>query len=153
MLVADYLRQNKVVFEFCSHRPAFTAQHLAAEEHTPGMDVAKSVLVQADGKYYLCVLPACCKVDVDKLRQQMAVNEVRLATEKEMAQLFTDSELGAEPPFGSIYNITTILDQCLGKDGYLICQAGTHEKAVRIALSDYIMLVKPRILDFCYHLH
>jgi Ala-tRNA(Pro) deacylase len=153
MQITEYLEKNKVGYQVCSHRPTFTAQHMAAEEHVPGMDVAKPVVVQADGKYYMCVLPACCKVDLDMLREQLGVGEVHLATEKEMAKLFPDCELGAEPPFGDMFDMDTLMDKGLGKDGYVVCQAGTHEQAVRINLDDYKNLTKPRILEFSYHLH
>ena len=153
MQITEYLDQQNVHYQVCSHRPTFTAQHMAAEEHVPGMDVAKPVVVQADGKYIMCVLPACCKVDLHKLREQLGVREVHLASEKEMAQIFPDCELGAEPPFGPLFDIETIMDQTLGKDGYILCQAGTHEQAVRIELYDYQKLVNPRIMEFSYHLH
>ena len=153
MQITEYLDKNKVKYQVCSHRPTFTAQHMAAEEHVPGMDVAKPVLVQADGKYYMCVLPACCKVDLDKLSEQLGVKEVHLATEKEMAKIFPDCELGAEPPFGNMFDLETLMDKGLGEDGYVVCQAGTHEQAVRIELEDYKKLTNPRILEFCYHLH
>ncbi len=61
MQLIEFLNHNKVNFQLCSHRPTYTAQHMAAEEHTPGMNVAKPVVVEADKKYYMCVLPACCK--------------------------------------------------------------------------------------------
>ena len=102
---------------------------------------------------FLCVLPACCKVDLDKLRDQLGVKEVHLATEKEMAKIFPDCELGAEPPFGNMFDLETLMDKGLGEDGYIVCQAGTHEQAVRLDLEDYKKLTKPRILEFCYHLH
>jgi Ala-tRNA(Pro) deacylase len=153
MQITDYLEEKRVNYQICAHRPAFTSQQMAAEEHVPGMNVAKPVIVQADGKYYMCVLPACCKVDLDTLRRQLGAGEVELASEKEMAQLFPDCELGAEPPFGNMYGISTIMDKTLSRDEYLLFQAGKHDQAVRISLNDYETLVHPRVLDFSYHLH
>ena len=74
MQITEYLDQQNVHYQLCSHRPTFTSQHMAAEEHVPGMDVAKPVLVQADGEYLMCVLPACCKVDLHKLREQLGAD-------------------------------------------------------------------------------
>ena len=153
MHITQYLDYHKVNYQICSHRPTFTAQHMAAEEHVPGMNVAKPVIVQADGKYYMCVLPACCKVDLDMLRCQLGAGEVQLAGEEEMARLFPECEVGAEPPFGNVYGMTTLMDISLGKDGYIICPAGQHDRAVRINLKDYENLVHPRVLEFSYHLH
>ncbi|MBN2376076.1 MAG: YbaK/EbsC family protein [Sedimentisphaerales bacterium] len=153
MELVDFLKEKHVDFQLCAHRPAFTSQQMAAEEHTPGVNVAKPVIVQADGKYYMCVLSACCKVDLDKLRNQLDAGEVQLVSEKEMAKLFPDCELGAEPPFGNFFGMTTLMDENLGKDGYILFQSGKHDQAVRLKLTDYEKMVHPRIMKFSYHLH
>ncbi|MDO8304012.1 MAG: YbaK/EbsC family protein [Sedimentisphaerales bacterium] len=151
MRVTEYLDQQGVGYEILEHRPTFTAQQMAAEEHVPGMTVAKPVVVKADKKFYMYVLPACCKIDFDVLKEQMGARQLELADEKEMAQIFGDCALGAEPPFGNLYNIETIIDQSLLDDDEVVFQAGTHERAIRIAMADYQRLVRPRILAFSYH--
>lgn len=151
MALLSFLDSNKVRYELTKHRPAFTAQQMAAEEHVPGMAVAKPVLVQADGTYYMCVLPACCKIDLAALKQGIGARDVRLADETEMVKLFGDCELGAEPPIGMLYGIETLMDKSLDKDEFITFQAGSHDQAVRIKLSDYKILAGPRILSFAYH--
>lgn len=153
MEITKYLDENRVGYEMFSHRPAFTAQQMAAEDHIAGMDVAKPVVIKADGKYYMCVLPACCKVDLDALATHLKADIVELANEDELARLFPDCELGAEPPFGNLYGMATFMDESLGKDGYLVCQSGTHDHAVKLNVHDYQKLVHPQLLKFSYHLH
>ena len=130
MELTDYLRQEQVAFELQSHRPTFTAQMMAAEDHVPGLKVAKPVIVQADGEYYMCVLPACCRVDLGLLRRELDAGEVRLADETEMARLFPECELGAEPPLGNMFGITTLMDKTLSQDDFLVFQAGRHDRSV-----------------------
>jgi len=151
--ITQYLDQQGVNYQACSHRPTFTAQQMAAEEHVSGMYVAKPVIVQADNQYYMCVLPACCKVDLSQFAQQIGAEDVRLADEKEMAKLFPECELGAEPPFGNLFGLTTIMDDSLAADEYLLFQAGQHDRAIRLDMDVYKKLVTPRILNFSYHLH
>jgi Ala-tRNA(Pro) deacylase len=151
MRVTEYLEEQGVKYEIREHRSTFTAQQMAAEEHVPGMTVAKPVVVKADNKYYMCVLPACCKIDFDVLKEQMGVRQIELADEKEMVQIFGDCALGAEPPFGNLYKLDTIMDQSLEDDDEIVFQGGTHEQAIRIAMTDYQKLVRPRILAFSYH--
>jgi len=153
MQITNYLEQHNVHYQLRSHKPAFTAQQIAAEEHIPGMYVAKPVVVQADGKYYMCVLPACCKIDLNQLRGHLNAGEIQLANEKEMAKLFPDCEIGAEPPFGNMFNMTTLVDKSLEPDDYIVFQAGQHDQAVQIKMKDYKQLVSPKILNFSYHLH
>jgi len=152
MNVIEYLDSKGIHYEMSQHRPTFTAQQMAAEEHVPGMNVAKPVAVQADGKFYLCVLPACCKIDMDTLKKDLGAKKARLADEEEMSRIFGDCALGAEPPFGDLYGLETVMDSTLESDAYILFQAGTHELAVRMDMNDYKKLAKPRVLRFSYHM-
>lgn len=151
MGVTEFLDQKGVKYEIREHRPVFTAQQMASEEHAAGITVAKPVIVKADGKYYMCVLPACYKIDLDALRNQLGAKELDLADEKEMAKLFPDCALGAEPPFGNLYDLPTIMDKTLESDERILFQASTHEKAIRMGRADYQKLVQPKVLKFSYH--
>ena len=97
--------------------------------------------------------PACCKVDLEMLRCQLGAGELHLASEKEMAQLFPECQLGAEPPFENIFGMATIMDKNLAPDRYIVFQAGKHDQAIRLNMQDYNKLVLPRTLEFSYHLH
>ena len=153
MDITKYLDQKRVHYRVSVHRPTFSSQQLAAEEHVSGGCVAKPVIVQADGRYYMCVLPACCKVDLEMLRSQLGAGDIELAREKDFERLFPQCELGAEPPFGNVFGMATLMDQSLHRDQFLIFQAGRHDQAVKIRRTDYETLVHPRILAFSYHLH
>lgn len=152
MKVTEFLDSKGVRYEMTQHRPTFTAQQMAAEEHVPGMNVAKPVVVQADGTYYLCVLPACCKIDMDVLKKKLDAKQVQLADEEGLAKLFGDCALGAEPPFGDMYGLETVMDETLEDDPFIVFQAGTHELAVRMDLKDYKKLANPRVFKFSYHM-
>lgn len=152
MNVLDYLDSQGIRYETSQHRPTFTAQQMAAEEHVPGMEVAKPVVVRVDGKPYLCVLPACCKIDMKALKDSLHADDVALADEDEMAALFADCMLGAEPPFGHLYGMETLVDIELEKRPHLVFQAGTHEMAVHMAMDDYNKLEQPRVMHFGYHM-
>ncbi len=153
METTDYLDQKHLDYRVLTHKPTYTAQRLAAEEHVPGMNVVKPVVIIADGQYYLCALPACCRVDLDKLYQYLDAKNIRLATEEEMVEIFTDCEVGAEPPIGDMFGLPTLMDQSLVGDQYIIFQAGTHEKAVQLKMTDFQATCHPRVLDYSYHLH
>lgn len=152
MKVIEYLDSKGIQYELTQHRPTFTAQQMAAEEHIPGMNVAKPVVVKADDTYHLCVLPACCKIDMDALKSELGASSIELANEDELARLFEDCSLGAEPPFGDLYSLDTLMDETLESDPYIVFQAGTHESAIRMALNDYKNLAKPRVFNFSYHM-
>lgn len=150
MGVLELLDKSGVRYEVSEHKPTFTAQRLAAVEHEPGRYVAKPVVVKADGKYILCVLSAADKIDLRALKSSLGAKEVELAEEKEMGKIFGDCELGAEPPFGNLYDIVTVIDKRLEKDDHIIFQAGSHEKSVKMSMADYRKLVSPKVLEFSY---
>lgn len=151
MGVIEFLDKSGVKYEVTEHQPAFSAQTMAAAEHEPGRFVAKPVIVKSDGKYVMCVLAACYKIDLRALKGQLGAKSVRLAEEKEMGKMFPDCELGAEPPFGNLYELPTIMDKAMEKDDHIVFQAGTHEKAIRMGMADYRKLVEPKVLEFSYH--
>ncbi|MHC4425412.1 MAG: aminoacyl-tRNA deacylase [Planctomycetota bacterium] len=151
MRVIELLDKSAVRYEVSEHPPAFTAQQMAAAEHEPGKYVAKPVIIKADGRYMMCVLSACYKIDLGALKGQLGAESVELAEEKEIGKIFDDCELGAEPPFGNLYDLPTVMDKAIEKDDHITFQAGTHEKAIRMSMDDYQKLVEPKVLEFSYH--
>jgi len=151
MRVTEFLDKSGVKYELTEHRPAFTAQHMASEEHEPGKYVAKPVIVRADDKHVMCVLSACHKIDLHTLKSQLGAKSVDLVEEKDIGKMFPDCELGAEPPFGNLYDMSTVMDKALENDDHIVFQAGSHEKAIRMSMADYRKLVEPKVLEFSYH--
>ena len=152
MRVIEFLDKSGVNYDVTEHRPAFTAQSMAAAAHEPGKYVAKPVIVKADGKYIMCVLSASSKIDLGALKSHIGAKSVELAEEKDIGKLFDDCELGAEPPFGNLYDLPTVMDKALEKDDHIMFQGGTHEKAIRMSMDDYRKLVEPKVLEFSYHI-
>jgi Ala-tRNA(Pro) deacylase len=148
MSVLDYLKKAKVKYEVTSHKPVYTAQRIAAVEHEPGRFVAKPVIVKADDKFVMCVLAACAKIDFARLKKGLKAKKVELASEDEIAKIFEDCDVGAEPPFGNLYELATVMDKALEKDEHILFQAGVHDKAVRMKMKDYIKLAAPEIIEF-----
>jgi len=152
MQVVELLDRFSADYKVSQHRPAFSAQRLAHEEHVHGMNVAKPVVVTADGRDYVCVLPACCRIDFDALRTVLGADHVELADEDHVAELFADCELGAEPPFGSFYGLPTIMDQRLERDDYIVFQGGAHDRGIRMNLAEYKRIECPRVYSFSYRI-
>jgi len=151
MKIFEYLDQSNADYAISEHKPAYSAQVMAAEEHEQGRYVAKPVIVKSEGNYIMCVLAAPHKVVYDKLRDYLGTQDVALADEEETRSLFPDCEEGAEPPFGHLYGIRTIMDESLEDDDHIIFQAGTHDKAIHMSMEEYLSLAKPEIADFAYH--
>lgn len=144
----SFLDHNGIAYETIHHRRDYTAQETAQDCHVPGIEFAKAVLVMVDGKAALAVLPAHHIVDERKLAHALGARKVRLAPEEQVRDLFPDCELGAEPPFGNLYDLKTYLSAAMAGDERVTFNSGTHEDVVRISMPEYQRLVQPEVLDF-----
>jgi len=140
--VRKYLISHGVRYEVERHSPAYTAQETAAVEHVPGRKFAKPVIVNADGRLIMAVLSANRLVDLDKLKALIGSEDVRLAREEEFAPIFDDCERGAEPPFGNLYGLQTIVDVDLTSDE-IVFNAGSHTETMKVSTAEYLALVHP----------
>jgi Ala-tRNA(Pro) deacylase len=144
-----YLRDEHVPFSLHHHAPAYTAQQLAQIEHVPGRMVAKVVIAFADDQMVMLCLPAPCRVNLLKLMDVLCTDNVRLATEAELARAFPDCEVGAMPPFGNLYRMPVFVDQRLTMDDRIHFNAGRHTDTMEMAYPDFARLVHPLVGDFC----
>ena len=91
-------------------------------------------------------------MDFDTLKNVLEASEVYLVDEKELADLFPGCQIGAEPPFGSLYGLPTIMDDRLKADEFIVFQDGSHDEAIKLKLSEYLRIECPRIYAFSKHL-
>ena len=147
MRVPDFLSEQHVPFETMLHPPAFTAQKRARFLHVPGKQVAKCVLLIGPRGYLLAILPATHHVDTEKLAAVLE-GPVRLADDREIADIFRDCEWGVVPPFGTLYEITTLLDTDLNPEAFIVFETNYHAEAIRMRCRDFIELERPRRLSF-----
>jgi Ala-tRNA(Pro) deacylase len=152
MNLPSFLDEMGVNYRLSRHDTTYTAQDLAAAEHIPGRRVIKPVVVKADGQFVMCAIPASHRVDLDTLRAQLQAGDVQLADEMELARIFAECELGAEPPIGRMFGMPTLMDESLFADDRVTFQAGTHQDSVTMTLADYRRVAMPEVAYFGKHL-
>lgn len=145
MKLDTFLQQQGVGFEKHAHPVTYTSQQLAQAEHVPGYVVAKPVIVKGASRFVMCVLAAPKHLDLLRTAEVLRERELRLASEAEMAQLFPDSELGAEPPVGALFGLPTVMDQKLRDNEYLVMQSGAHNEAIRMRRADFERVCRPQV--------
>jgi Ala-tRNA(Pro) deacylase len=151
MRVREFLAAHRVAFETLVHPPAFTSQKRAKFLHVPGRHVAKCVLLAGPEGYFLAVLSATQHVDTELLASALA-GPVRLADDREIAQVFRDCEWGVVPPFGTLYGLPTVVDEGLEPDDDMVFEANTHAEAIRMRCRDFERLEHPVRLRFARNL-
>lgn len=150
MSMKNFLQRRHVPFEVITHAQAFDAPHLAQALHTPGREVAKTVLLRADHDYrfIVAVLPATHMIDFDQLSAFLGDTHLELATEAEIAERCPDCEIGVLPPFGSHYGAQTIADQSLTEDEYISFESDSHTEAIRMKYSEFYDIEHPLVARF-----
>jgi Ala-tRNA(Pro) deacylase len=132
-----------VPFEVQRHPFAYTAHAVAASERLQANQMAKVVMVVADGVLAMLVVPSSCKVDEAATAATLDVQDVRLAGEQEFQHAFPDCDLGAMPPFGNLYGIPVYVDVALAEEQTIVFNAGTHTETISLRFADFERLVEP----------
>lgn len=146
--VIDYLKHNSVQYDVIEHAPAFSAHEVAVVSHVLEKDLAKTLIVNIDGKYCMVVTPADHRLNDHLLHEVLKVKHVHLASEEDLQQLFPDCEIGAMPPFGNLYALPVYVDKSLADDDMIVFNACSHTRSIRLKMYDYLRLVKPVIAEF-----
>lgn len=139
-----FLDSNGVKYLSIPHRPAYTAMEVAESAHVSGKEMAKTVIVDLDGRLAMAVLPATQHVSVERLRKSVGAQHVGIAKEGEFRFDFPECEVGAMPPFGNLFNMEVLVDPRLAEDEEIAFNAGNHAEVLRMAYKDFERLVHPR---------
>jgi Ala-tRNA(Pro) deacylase len=146
--ISDYLDSQHVWYRTSKHPLAFTAQGLAHVQHVSGKLLAKAVMIKADNRMVMAVLPASHRIEFGEFQQLLHAGSIRLASEEEFKDLFPDCELGALPPLGNLYHIEVWIDRALHEHPSILFTAGTHIETIEMSYADFERLVQPRVGTF-----
>jgi len=146
------LDSYQVPYEVLPHSETYTAQETAEVQRVSGDKMAKVVMVKKEnGTPVMLVLPASYHVNFSWLREVLGTRAT-LEEEREFRGLFPECEIGAEPPFGNLFDLDTVVDTSLTKDDEIVFNAGSHYQTVKMRYDDYARIVHPKIAKFAEHL-
>lgn len=144
----DFLDKERIKYISIIHSTAYTAQEVAASAHITGRELAKTVIVELDGRMAMAVLPANRKIVLQDLREVTGSDEVKFAAEEEFQQRFPGCENGAMPPFGNLYGMEVYVAEGLTENDDMAFNAGSHTEVIRMAYKDFERLVRPTVMSF-----
>ncbi len=153
--VTKLLDKAKVKYKILEHKVVFTAHDAAQTTKKKLNDIAKVVLIKfesakEDGPltrgpssgFALIVLPAGKYVDFSGIKKALKAKKVSMASEKDITK-YLKTKVGLLHPFGSQYNLQTLLDKNLARAKKMIASAGSYTHSVEMALKDFEKLIKP----------
>ena len=118
----EFLDKEGVKYVPLTHTRSLTAQDVAESSHISGKELAKTVMVRIDGRMAMAVVP-----------------------EQDFKGLFPECELGAMPPFGILYGLSTYASDLLARQPQIAFSAGTHTEVIRLSYADFVRLAQPKI--------
>jgi Ala-tRNA(Pro) deacylase len=138
--VEDLLAKHGIGYDLVSHPHSGSSHESAEAAHVNEDHIAKAVIVKDEFGYAMVVVPASNWVEIEHLRKELK-RDFHLATEDQLAELFSDCEAGAVPPLGPAYGIETFLDQALSSLANVYFEAGDHEKLVHTSGENFRTLL------------
>jgi Ala-tRNA(Pro) deacylase len=120
------------------HRGTESTREAAHAACVPEDRVAKVVVMRdVRGANLMIVLPADAALDACVARDVTGHTGLCLEEERVLLRLFDDCEIGAMPPFGSLYGLPTFVDPCLldGRDIWF--RAGNRHELARLSVADF----------------
>ncbi|MBC7191231.1 YbaK/EbsC family protein [Marinobacter sp.] len=143
----EFLDQGAVEYMCLTHPAAYTARELAHHVKIAGDRIAKTVIIELDGKIAMLVMPATWRIRWDRLSRILDTDFVNLADEQEFQDRFPDCEVGAMPPFGNLFGMTVYCAESLTEQPELAFAAGSHSESLHMKTDDFLELVKPIVLN------
>lgn len=104
--------------------------------------LSASGLAMTSDYYVLIVLPAGKYVDFSGIKKALKAKKVSMASEKDITK-YLKTKVGLLHPFGSQYNMQTLLDKGLSKSKKMIASAGSYTHSVEVTLKDFEKLATP----------
>jgi Ala-tRNA(Pro) deacylase len=144
-----FLERQGVPYEVVEHEPTQTAIAEARAAGVPAADVAKTIVLRDEEGLRLAVIPASERLDMNKIERVLGSRGPRLVTEQEMAEEFEGFEVGAVPPFGSMFDALEVIDERLLDQDRILCSGGDHEHAILVDPRDLVRAAAARVADIC----
>lgn len=139
--ILNALGKYKVKYRVLPHKTVYTAYDLATTLGEDVKKVAKTLLVRADRRYVLVVLPAHYRVDLQKLARILKAKAVSIAPEAAIKKLKLVP--GTTPPFGSLVDLEVALEKGLVAAGDIIVRAGSLTESLGMKVKDFVKMESP----------
>ena len=131
-----YLTKKRVKYDVIAHEPTNSSMRTAEACHIPGDRLAKAVLLRDEMGYAIAVLPASRHIRLSDLKRQFG-DDVRLASEREIAELFQDCARGAIPALGECYGLDTVIDASIEDQPEIYIEGGDHATLVHMSQEQF----------------
>jgi Ala-tRNA(Pro) deacylase len=129
------------------HELTYSASDEARATMAQASHVAKTVALRDDEGYVFVTVPATERVHLESVNHLFDRDELRLATEDEIAVDLQPCELGALPPVGPLVGALEVLDERLM--GHGLAGAGDKLHSVIVHADEIARATDAKVADVC----
>ena len=144
--VSQYLTDHSVNYRLIPHAHSATSRESAHKADVREDRVAKAVMLQDSRGMVMAIIPASSNLDLRAVRDETGRNHLEMMGEGQLSDVFPDCELGALPPLGPAYGITTLVDSSLDFRDTIYLESGNHEQLIALDGRDF-----DQLLEGCRH--
>ncbi|WP_201862897.1 aminoacyl-tRNA deacylase [Microvirga soli] len=134
-----YMADKGIQYDLIPHEPAMTSLGTAHAGHIPRDSMAKGVMLSDGQHYMLAVMPASHHLRMSDLKTELG-QELRLASEEEIVEVFRDCDRGAIPPVGSCYGLNVIIENDMDRQHDIYFEGGDHATLVHMKADEFARL-------------
>lgn len=145
--IIDLLKKNGVEYKSYGHKPVFTSEDAAKIRNSSLKQGAKALIMKADKKPIMIVVPGDLKVDTSKFKKLYQIKDLEMAKPEEVKEV-SGVEIGAVPPFGNLFKIPLYFDKTISKNESVFFNAGSHSKSISMKGSDLEKVTNPIVGEF-----
>jgi Ala-tRNA(Pro) deacylase len=145
----EELRAAGIGYELIEHPRTSTALAEARALGVAPDEVAKTVVLGTSAGLVRAVVRGSDRVDLKKVAETLNVKHVKLLDEHDLAGAYPEFELGAVPPMGGPHGDRVLVDIGVCEQEFVLIEAGTHDRSVRLATRDLVGHETALIADIC----
>jgi aspartyl-tRNA synthetase len=145
--IKNALDTGTVEYTVMEHEPVNTCEEAAKARGTELSQGTKALVMKADAKYIMAILPGNKELDMERLKRITQAKSLALANAKQVKDV-TGCNIGAVPPFGNLFNIETFADSAITQNELIAFNAGSNKRSIKMRVKDLFKLVNPKIQNF-----
>lgn len=109
--------------------------------------ILKTMVIIAEEKPYIVILPGDKKLDFKKLSKELNVKNIRLANPNEVEELLNIKPGEVSPFLDEISKCNVIIDESVVDKGEVLVGGGSIHHLVKVHVDEIIRVLKPEIKD------
>lgn len=130
-------------FREVHHEPTLTSEDSAQARGEEMRIGGKALVMRADDRYLLFVLPADRKADSGAIRRELQIRKLRFASREELLEQ-TGLVPGSVPPFGSpILPFPLYVESGIAANEKIAFNAGSLTDSIIMSVADYLRIAQP----------